>query len=125
MSGGKWSRPLPLLPEVENYAAARRRKGRIAAFGEAERILALFLKLAKNKPIWTIQAQLGSEIGQFNWGNRKLSWRELAALQTFPSDFLINGARVEIEPQIAVAAPSLLAEALGRSLTERMFNRRT
>ncbi|MDR0548846.1 MAG: DNA cytosine methyltransferase [Deltaproteobacteria bacterium] len=38
--------------------------------------------------------------------NRKLSWRELAAFQTFPADFGINSSRVESQRQIGDAGPS-------------------
>jgi DNA (cytosine-5)-methyltransferase 1 len=121
--GGKWSKLLPSIPEGENYLWHTDRKGGLPLFGWRTRFWCFLLKLAKNKPSWTIQAQPGSAVGPFHWNNRKLSWKELAALQTFPSDFKINAPRVEIQRQIGNAVPSLLAEVLGRSLMEQIFGR--
>jgi DNA (cytosine-5)-methyltransferase 1 len=123
--GGKWSRLLPSIPEGENYLWHTDRKGGLPLFGWRTRYWCFLLKLAKNKPSWTIQAQPGSAIGPFHWDNRKLSWKELAAIQTFPPDFRIIGSRVDIQRQIGNAVPSLLAEVLGRSLMEQMFNLKT
>ncbi len=119
--GGKWGKLLPSIPEGENYLWHTDRKGGLPLFGWRTRYWCFLLKLAKNRPSWTIQAQPGSAVGPFHWENRKLSWRELAALQTFPSTFRINAPRVEVQRQIGNAVPSLLAEILGRSLLEQLF----
>jgi DNA (cytosine-5)-methyltransferase 1 len=120
-AGGKWSGLLPSIPEGENYLWHTDRKGGLPLFGWRTRYWCFLLKLAKSKPSWTIQAQPGSAIGPFHWENRKLSWRELAAIQTFPADFKISAPRVEIQRQIGNAVPSLMAEVLGRSLMEQVF----
>ena len=114
--GGKWGDLLPSIPEGENYLWHTDRKGGLPLFGWRTRYWSFLLKLAKNKPSWTIQAQPGSAVGPFHWENRKLSWRELAAIQTFPKSFVIQSPRVEIQRQIGNAVPSLLAEVLGRAL---------
>jgi DNA (cytosine-5)-methyltransferase 1 len=118
--GGKWSGLLPSIPEGENYLWHTDRKGGLPLFGWRTRYWCFLLKLAKNKPSWTIQAQPGSAIGPFHWESRKLSWREMAAIQTFPREFRIEGPRPEIQRQIGNAVPSLLAEVLGRALMEQM-----
>jgi DNA (cytosine-5)-methyltransferase 1 len=118
---GKWSKLLPSIPEGENYLWHTDRKNGLPLFGWRTRYWSFLLKLAKNKPSWTIQAQPGPAIGPFHWNNRKLSWKELAALQTFPSDFKINSPRAEIQRQIGNAVPSLLAEVLGLSLMKQVF----
>lgn len=118
--GGKWGGLLPSIPEGENYLWHTDRKGGLPLFGWRTRYWSFLLKLAKNRPSWTIQAQPGSAIGPFHWKNRKLSWREMAAIQTFPRDFLIDCSRVEIQRQIGNAVPSLLAEVLGRALMEQV-----
>lgn len=118
--GGKWGKLLPSIPEGENYLWHTDRKGGLPLFGWRTRYWCFLLKLAKNRPSWTIQAQPGSAIGPFHWENRKLSWRELAALQTFPKDFKIDSPRVEIQRQIGNAVPSLLAEVLGRALRKQI-----
>ncbi len=118
---GKWGGLLPSIPEGENYLWHTNRKGGLPLFGWRTRYWSFLLKLAKDRPSWTIQAQPGPAIGPFHWKNRKLSWRELAALQTFPKEFRIESSRVEIQRQIGNAVPSLFAEVLGRALKEQLF----
>lgn len=122
--GGKWGKLLPSIPEGENYLWHSDRKGGLPLFGWRTRYWCFLLKLAKNRPSWTIQAQPGSAIGPFHWENRKLSWRELAAIQTFPRDFKIDSPRVEVQRQIGNAVPSLLSEVLGRALREQVCGKR-
>jgi DNA (cytosine-5)-methyltransferase 1 len=122
--GGKWGKLLPSIPEGENYLWHTDRKQGLPLFGWRTRYWCFLLKLAKNRPSWTIQAQPGSAVGPFHWENRKLSWREMAALQTFPSDFRIDSPRVELQRQIGNAVPSLLAEVLGRALMEQVLGKR-
>jgi DNA (cytosine-5)-methyltransferase 1 len=114
--GGKWADLLPSIPEGENYLWHTDRKDGLPLFGWRTRYWSFLLKLAKSKPSWTIQAQPGSAIGPFHWDNRRLSWREMAALQTFPKSFQISCPRVEIQRQIGNAVPSLLAEHFARRI---------
>lgn len=123
-AGGKWGKLLPSIPEGENYLWHTDRKGGLPLFGWRTRYWCFLLKLAKDRPSWTIQAQPGSAIGPFHWENRKLSWRELAALQTLPRAFNIDSPRVEVQRQIGNAVPSLLAEVLGRALREQVCGHR-
>lgn len=118
--GGQWAALLPSIPEGENYLWHTDRKGGLPLFGWRTRYWCFLLKLAKNRPSWTLQAQPGSSVGPFHWKNRKLSWKEMAAIQTFPKSFRINSPRVEIQRQIGNAVPSLLAEVLGRSIREQL-----
>lgn len=122
--GGQWGDLLPSIPEGENYLWHTNRKGGLPLFGWRTRYWCFLLKLAKNRPSWTLQAQPGSSVGPFHWGNRKLSWREMAALQTFPKSFQIDAPRVEIQRQIGNAVPSLLAEVLGRAIRDHLTRRR-
>jgi DNA (cytosine-5)-methyltransferase 1 len=118
--GGKWGALLPSIPEGENYLWHTDRKEGLPLFGWRTRYWCFLLKLAKNRPSWTIQAQPGSAVGPFHWENRKLSWREMAAIQTFPKTFKISCPRVEIQRQLGNAVPSLLAETLARSIKEQV-----
>jgi len=118
--GGKWGALLPSIPEGDNYLWHTDRKGGLPLFGWRTRYWCFLLKLAKNRPSWTIQAQPGSAVGPFHWENRKLSWRELAAIQTFPKNFKIESPRVEVQRQLGNAVPSLLAETLARALKEQL-----
>lgn len=121
--GGRWGDLLPSIPEGENYLWHTNRKGGLPLFGWRTRYWCFLLKLAKNRPSWTLQAQPGSSVGPFHWDNRKLSWREMAAIQTFPTSFRIESPRVEIQRQLGNAVPSLLAEVLGRAIKEHLTRR--
>src|SRR5262249_37330954 len=79
------------------------------------------LKLAKNRPSWTIQAQPGPAIGPFHWNSRRLSMRELCRLQTFPDDVFVAGERSSVQRQIGNAVPSLLGEVIGRELQSQLL----
>lgn len=122
--GGKWADLLPSIPEGENYLWHTDRKGGLPLFGWRTRYWSFLLKLSKRLPSWTIQAQPGSAIGPFHWTNRKLSWQELAGIQTFPKSFQIDAPRTEIQRQIGNAVPSLMAEILAREIAQQIFDRK-
>jgi DNA (cytosine-5)-methyltransferase 1 len=121
---GKWARLLPSIPEGQNYLWHTDRGGGLPLFGWRRRYWSFLLKLAKNKPSWTIQAQPGPAIGPFHWMNRRLSTRELCRLQTFPDDVEIVGSRTSIQKQVGNAVPSLLAEVVGRAVAAQFFGAR-
>jgi DNA (cytosine-5)-methyltransferase 1 len=118
---GKWAGLLPTIPEGMNYLWHTDRMGGVPLFGWRRRYWNFLLKLAKNRPAWTIQAQPGPSTGPFHWDNRRLSGRELARLQTFPDDIVITGGRIEVQRQIGNAVPSLLAEVLAREIRWQFF----
>lgn len=121
---GAWKDLLPSIPEGENYLWHTDRKGGLPLFGWRTRYWSFLLKLAKNRPAWTIQATPGPAIGPFHWSNRRLSPRELMRLQTFPNDFEVSGPLTEIQRQIGNAVPSLLAEVLGREIRRQLLGDR-
>ena len=84
-ASGKWAGLLPTIPEGQNYLWHTRRGGGCRCLAGVLRYWNFLLKLAKNRPSWTIQAQPGSATGPFHWTNRKLSIRELARLHDFPT----------------------------------------
>src|SRR6185436_5258983 len=86
---GKWAGLLPSIPEGENYLWHTDRGGGLPLFGWRTRFWSFLLKLAKNRPSWTIQAQPGPAVGPFHWKNRRLTVRELCRIQTFPDDVII------------------------------------
>jgi len=94
---GKWADLLPSIPEGQNYLWHTDRGGGEPLFGWRRRYWNFLLKLTKDRPSWTIQAQPGSATGPFHWGNRKLSTRELCRLQTFPEDVSLVGGRGDIQ----------------------------
>lgn len=121
---GRWAGLLPSIPEGSNYLWHTDRGGGAPLFGWRRRFWNFLLKLAKDRPAWTIQAQPGPSVGPFHWNNRRLSIRELCRLQTFPDDVFVEGTRVAAQRQIGNAVPSLLAEVLGRKIRVDLFDRR-
>ena len=113
---GKWADLLPSIPEGHNYLWHTNRLGGLNLFGWRTRYWSFLLKLAKNKPSWTIQAQPGSSIGPFHWENRKLSSAEMCRLQTFPDGLQFECGRTGVQKMLGNAVPSLLAEILAREI---------
>jgi DNA (cytosine-5)-methyltransferase 1 len=113
---GKWASLLPTIPEGQNYLWHTARGGGEPLFGWRRRFWNFLLKLAKNRPAWTIAAQPGPATGPFHWKNRRLSMRELCRLQTFPDDVVIVGDTRAVQRQAGNAVPSLLTEIIGREL---------
>lgn len=118
---GRWAKLLPSIPEGENYLWHTDRKGGLPLFGWRTRFWTFLLKLAKASPSWTLQAQPGPAIGPFHWENRRLSTKELARLQTFPSDVRFVGKRISVQRQLGNAVPSLMAEILAREIASQFF----
>lgn len=121
---GKWAGLLPSVPEGENYLWHTNRGGGLSLFGWRRRYWTFLLKLAKDRPSWTIQANPGPACGPFHWRNRKLSVRELARLQTFPDDARFAGSWWSQRKQVGNAVPSLLAEVLAREIAVQLLGRR-
>lgn len=121
---GKWADLLPSIPEGENYLWHTNRGGGLPLFGWRTRYWNFLLKIAKDRPSWTIQAQPGPATGPFHWANRKLSAIELARLQTFPEDFSLPFSRNEVQRLLGNAVPSLLAEVLAREIRRQLLGAR-
>lgn len=118
---GKWADLVPSIPEGENYLWHTNRKGGLPLFGWRTRYWNFLLKLAKNRPSWTIQAQPGPAVGPFHWKSRLLSIREMACLQTFSEEITFAGTRRSVQSQIGNAVPCLLAEVLARAVAHQFF----
>lgn len=119
--GGKWARLLPSIPEGFNYLWHTDRGGGLPIFGWRRRYWTFMLKLAKNRPSWTLQANPGPSCGPFHWSNRRLSTREMCRLQTFPDDAEIVGSIWSSRRQVGNAVPSLLAEVLAREIATQLL----
>jgi DNA (cytosine-5)-methyltransferase 1 len=120
---GKWADLLPTVPEGQNYLWHTERGGGEPLFGWRRRYWSFLLKLAKNAPSWTIQAQPGPATGPFHWDNRRLSVKEMARLQTFPNGVQIAGSYADAQRQLGNAVPSLLAEVLAREISSQLLAR--
>lgn len=123
--GGKWGDLLPSIPEGQNYLWHTNRGGGKRIFGWRTRYWSFLLKLAKNQPSWTIQAQPGSAIGPFHWSNRRLTPQEMCRIQTFPDGLVFDCGRTDIQKMIGNAVPSLLGEVLAREMKAQLFTGRT
>jgi len=80
------------------------------------------LKLAPDKPSWTIQAQPGPAIGPFHWNSRYLSGLEMKRLQTIPDVYVIRGPKREVQRQIGNAVPPRLAQEIADGLLRQIAN---
>jgi DNA (cytosine-5)-methyltransferase 1 len=118
---GKWALLLPSIPEGSNYLWHTERMGGEPLFGWRRRYWSFLLKLAKDKPSWTLQAQPGPAIGPFHWNSRRLSTRELCRIQTFPEEVMLVGSRVSVQKQAGNAVPSLLGEVLAREIRVQLL----
>jgi DNA (cytosine-5)-methyltransferase 1 len=118
---GKWADLLPSIPEGHNYLWHTDRGGGAALFGWRRRYWNFLLKLAKDRPSWTIQAQPGPATGPFHWENRRLSAEELCRLQTFPGGLRFDCGHAEIQKMVGNAVPSALAETLAREVAAQFF----
>jgi DNA (cytosine-5)-methyltransferase 1 len=121
---GKWADLMPSIPEGQNYLWHTKRGGGQPLFGWRTRYWSFLLKLAKNLPSWTIQAQPGSATGPFHWANRRLSTEELCRLQTFPAGLTFDSSRNEIQRMLGNAVPSLLAEVLAWEMRRQLLGSR-
>lgn len=118
---GSWADLLPTIPEGHNYLFHTSRGEGHPLFGWRRKYWSFMLKLAKNRPSWTIQASPGPATGPFHWRSRKLSIRELARLQSFPDNHEFVGSYQSCRRQIGNAVPVTLAEALGLSIRRQVF----
>lgn len=118
--GGRWADLLPSIPEGQNYLWHTDRGGGLPLFGWRTRYWSFLLKLAKNRPSWTLQAQPGSAVGPFHWSNRRLTAREMCRLQTFPDWVNFDCGRTDIQRMIGNAVPSLLGEVIGREVARQI-----
>lgn len=119
--GGKWGELLPTIPEGQNYLWHTNRGGGKQLFGWRTRYWSFLLKLAKNRPSWTIQAQPGTAVGPFHWKNRRLTPQEMCRLQTFPDGLEFNCGRTEIQRMVGNAVPSLLSEVLAHEIRSQLL----
>lgn len=118
---GKWAPLLPSIPEGQNYLWHTPRGGGMPLFGWRTRFWSFLLKLAKDQPSWTIQAQPGPATGPFHWRSRLLSIEELCRLQTFPKGYVILGNRSSALRQIGNAVPSAVGELLGLEVRRQLL----
>lgn len=121
---GKWADLLPTVPEGENYLWHTPRGDGEPLFGWRTRFWSFLLKLAKDRPAWTIQASPGPATGPFHWRSRHLSTEELCRIQTFPEAFEVKGDYRSQHRQIGNAVPPAIGELLGREIRRQILSER-
>lgn len=121
---GKWAGLLPSVPEGENYLWHTPRGDGEPLFGWRTRFWSFLLKLAKDRPAWTIQASPGPATGPFHWRSRHLSTAELCRIQTFPDAFQVKGDYRSQHRQIGNAVPPAIGELLGREIRRQILRER-
>ncbi len=118
---GTYYRELVAVPPGSNYIALSRLDnydGR--TFRSGGRFWNFLHKLHPDLPSITIAAQPGPWVGPFHWNNRRLRVPEIAAIQTFPSDYRFHGTRRSVHKQIGNAVPCLLGKAMVGHLLENI-----
>jgi DNA (cytosine-5)-methyltransferase 1 len=116
---GKWADLLPCIPEGMNYLYLTARGGGPELFGYRTRYWSFLLKLAKDRPSWTVPASPGPGAGPFHWDNRPLTVAERLALQGLPYHWPVQG-HPDVQVRLAGnATPPPLAEAVARALIEQ------
>ncbi len=114
---GRWQKQLQEIPPGRNYLYFTAHEGHPKPLWEwRSRYWSFLLKLAPDKPSWTIQAQPGPAIGPFHWNSRYLSQLEMKRIQTFPDDYKILGPKREVQRQLGNAVPPVLAREISASL---------
>jgi DNA (cytosine-5)-methyltransferase 1 len=101
------------VPPGGNYIDLSEKRGHVPElFKPGTRYWTFLLKLHPCLPSWTIIAQPGHWEGPFHWTNRRLRNCELAAIQTFPVDYIFKGSVRSVHKQIGNAVPCLLAKSM-------------
>ena len=118
---GKWAELLPSIPEGQNYLYHTTPGKGIPLFGWRTRYWTFLLKLARQRPSWTLQSHPGPSTGPFHWLNRRLSARELGRLQTLPEDFDLPASTRDAQRLLGNAVPSLMGEVLGREIRTQLL----
>jgi DNA (cytosine-5)-methyltransferase 1 len=120
-AGKTYDFELSRIPPGQNYFALSERSGvENPCFMANKRFWSFLLKLHPFLPSWTIAAQPGPWVGPFHWTSRRLRVPEIAAIQTFPENYVFCGSRRSIQKQIGNAVPPLLARAMVAHLVKHI-----
>ncbi|MFZ7087240.1 DNA cytosine methyltransferase [Curtobacterium sp. RRHDQ10] len=127
---GKYGELAAEIPGGQNYLWHTSRYGGRDAFEWRSRYWTFLLRLGRDKPSSTLQAQPGPYVGPFHWENlpnedgdlraRRLRVSELLRLMTFPDSFKLVGSRADIQRQLGNAVPLELGKAVLRALTVQL-----
>lgn len=121
---GRWADLLPSIPEGSNYLHHTPKGEGKELFGYRTKYWSFLLKLAKDRPSWTLPASPAQNAGPFHWRNRRLTWKEMLRLQSFPRGWKVAGKYPVRVRQIGNATPPLLAEVIGRAIGSQVFGKK-
>jgi len=120
-AGGKYHDLLREIPPGDNYLFLTAKRGHPnPQFEWRKRYWSFLLKLSPDLPSWTIQARRSNNMGPLHWRNRILRIEEVKRLQTFPDSWQLSGTIERQWRQVGNAVPPLLAERLGRALSDQL-----
>jgi DNA (cytosine-5)-methyltransferase 1 len=120
-AGGQFHDLLCQIPPGDNYLFFTEKRGHPApVFKWRSRYWSFLLKLAPDKPSWTIQARRSNNMGPFHWRNRILRIAEVKRLQTFPDHWFLAGTTEQQWRQVGNAVPSHLGTVFGRSILDQL-----
>lgn len=111
--------PAPLPTEVCDapYSSRFMSRNRRRNWDEQSFTIPAMAKQCPLHPSSPLMSKLGPDLWTFGHGvTRRLSWREAAAIQTFPKDLEFQGNLTSIYQQIGNAVPVKLAEAIASQL---------
>jgi DNA (cytosine-5)-methyltransferase 1 len=127
---GKYGELAAEVPAGYNYLWHTDRYGGRDEFEWRSRYWTFLLRLGRDKPSSTLQAQPGPYVGPFHWENvpnvdgalraRRLRVPELLRLMTFPDEFQLVGTRADIQRQLGNAVPMELGKAVLRALAVQL-----
>lgn len=121
---GKWaSALLASVPEGGNYQWLTSHGEGEELFGYRTRYWSFLLKLARDRPSWTLSASAGPSTGPFHWNNRQLTVHERLRLQSFPDGWRLSGSTRARVRMAGNATPPLLAEVVGRAIVNQLLNK--
>lgn len=120
---GKYADLLPSIPAGQNYQYLTSKGGGPEVFGYRTRYWSFLLKLAMDKPAWTLPASPGPSTGPFHWDNRLLTSEERLLLQGFPGSWKLAGRPRADMRLTGNATPPPLAEATGRMILNALAGR--
>jgi DNA (cytosine-5)-methyltransferase 1 len=120
-AGGRFHDLLCQIPPGDNYLFFTEKRGHPSpVFKWRSRYWSFLLKLAPDKPSWTIQARRSNNMGPFHWRNRILRIAEVKRLQTFPDHWFLAGTVEQQWRQVGNAVPPTLAAVLGRAIIDQL-----
>ena len=120
---GKYGYLLSGIPEGMNYSFYTAEMGHPSpVFAWRSKFSSFLYKIAQNRPVKTIQAQLGKFAGPFHWKNRRLTIAELKRLQSFPDDYEFFGSYNVVAEQIGNSVPPRLATYLAQAVMRQIFD---